>query len=106
MLSYCVFISKVLIHFGVGCISESSESYNKANGWQFKSEYVEEDEEVGESSSIPYRARLKFEGTLLREIRSLKIMYQGTREDVTKMKEHLIFEKRNEEGADEEESGE
>ncbi|KOM38271.1 hypothetical protein LR48_Vigan03g165300 [Vigna angularis] len=72
----------------------------------FKSEYVEEDEEAGGSSSIPYNARSEFERTLLREIRSLKIMYQRTRDDVTEIKEHLIFENQNEERAVEEESDE
>lgn len=61
MLPYCVFISKILRHFGVDCVSESSESYVKNNmigkfalhkmgllhtpkGWQFKSEQAEEDD--------------------------------------------------------------
>ncbi|BAT96027.1 hypothetical protein LR48_Vigan02g075100 [Vigna angularis] len=31
MLPYCVFISRILIHFGVECVSESYESYGKSN---------------------------------------------------------------------------
>ncbi|KOM57961.1 hypothetical protein LR48_Vigan11g099400 [Vigna angularis] len=69
MLPYCVFISKVLIHLGVDSIGESSESYSRTslinkfvlhkmgmqhtpNGWLFKNEVAEEDEEARGSSSI------------------------------------------------------
>lgn len=62
-LPYCVFISKILIHFGVDCIGESSESYNRTrminqsvlhmmqmqetpNGWVFKNEAAEDDNET------------------------------------------------------------
>ncbi|WVZ14809.1 hypothetical protein V8G54_012375 [Vigna mungo] len=96
MLPYCVFISKIPIHFGADCVK----------GWQFKSEQVEEDEDVGGSFSIPYRARSEFERALLKEIRSLKAICLGTREDFTEIKEHLNFENQNEEGADEKETGE
>ncbi|KOM48100.1 hypothetical protein LR48_Vigan07g180400 [Vigna angularis] len=122
-LPYFMFISKILVHFGVDYIGESSESYSRTSminksslhkmgmqhtpdGWQFKNEVAEEDQEVGQSSSIPYRARSEFERTLLREIRSLKIMCQGTRDDVTEMKEHLSFQNRNEEKENEDDSGE
>ncbi|KOM29399.1 hypothetical protein LR48_Vigan661s003600 [Vigna angularis] len=105
-LSYCVFISKILIHFGVDYIGESSESYNRTSlinkdalhkirmqhtpeGWRFKDEITEEGDEAGQSSSIPYRARSEFERTLLREINPFKIMCQETRIDVLEIKEHL-----------------
>ncbi|KOM43326.1 hypothetical protein LR48_Vigan05g093000 [Vigna angularis] len=89
-LSYCVFISKILIHFGVDYIDESK-------GWRFMDEVTEDGDEVGQSSSIPYRARSKFERTLLREIKSLKIMYQETRNDVLEIKEYLKLNNTDEE---------
>lgn len=71
-LPYCVFISKVLIHFGVKCVNESCESYGKSNlidktalhrmglqhgleGWLLKDEYADEGEEAARSSSAPFR---------------------------------------------------
>ncbi|KOM57631.1 hypothetical protein LR48_Vigan11g066400 [Vigna angularis] len=67
MLPYCVFISKILVHFGVDCVDESSETYNRNNlinksalhkmgmqhtpkGWVFKVEATKEDEEAEGSS--------------------------------------------------------
>ncbi|WVY92730.1 hypothetical protein V8G54_031818 [Vigna mungo] len=122
-LPYYVFISKILVHFGVNCIGESSESYSRISminkstlhkmgmqhtpdGWQFKNEVAEEDEKARQSSSIPYRAHSEFERNLLREIISLKIICQGTRDDVTKMKEQLLFQNRNGEEENEDDSGE
>ncbi|XP_047161390.1 uncharacterized protein LOC124831443, partial [Vigna umbellata] len=78
MLPYRVFISKVMIHFGVECVNESSESYGRTNmidkstlhrmglqdgpnGWQFKDELADEDEDAAGSSSVPYRSRSEFE---------------------------------------------
>ncbi|KOM51876.1 hypothetical protein LR48_Vigan09g053500 [Vigna angularis] len=112
MLPYCVFISKILIHFGVDCVDESSETYNRNNliyksalhkmgmqhtpeGWVFKVEATKEDEEVEGSSSIPYRTKWEFERTILREMKSLKIMCQKTRDDIAKIKEHLNLENQN-----------
>lgn len=108
------------MHFVVDCVSESSESYVRNNmigkpaldkmgllhtpeGWQFKSEKVKEDEEARGSSSIPHNARSEFEKALLKEIRSLKVIYLGIREDVSEIKEHLNLENQNKEEADEEE---
>ncbi|KOM48156.1 hypothetical protein LR48_Vigan07g186000 [Vigna angularis] len=104
-LPYCVFISKILVLFGVNCIDESSVSYNRTSliikavlhmmglqhtfeGWQFKSEIVEDENDI-EQSSTPYRARSEFERIVLREIKALKIMCQATRDDVLEIKEHL-----------------
>ncbi|WVZ06949.1 hypothetical protein V8G54_020295 [Vigna mungo] len=42
---------------------------------------------------------------LLREIRSLKVICLGIREDASEIKEHLNLENQNEEEADEEELG-
>ncbi|KOM48321.1 hypothetical protein LR48_Vigan07g202500 [Vigna angularis] len=122
MLPYCVFISKVLIHLGVECINESSESYGRTNmidksalhcmglqhtpdGWEFKNEFVEEDNDVAESSSIRYRPRSEFKKFMLKEIRSLKIVCQGIRKDVLVIKEHLNLNAHNEESEPEESSG-
>ncbi|WVY95498.1 hypothetical protein V8G54_034586 [Vigna mungo] len=80
-LPYCVFISKILIHFGVDCIGESSESYNRTNmisqsalhmmqmqhtpeGWVFKSEAADVEGEAEQSFAIPYRAQFEFERTM------------------------------------------
>ncbi|KOM58046.1 hypothetical protein LR48_Vigan11g107900 [Vigna angularis] len=69
-LSYCVFISKILVYFGVNCIDESSVSYSRTSlvnkaalhmtglqhtseGWQFKSE-VAKDEDDAEQPYNPY----------------------------------------------------
>ncbi|WVZ21007.1 hypothetical protein V8G54_008329 [Vigna mungo] len=75
------------------------------DGWLFKNEVAEEDEEAGQSSYIPYRARSEFKRISLREIRSLKIMCQGTNNDVTEMKKYLIIQNRKAEEDDEEDSG-
>ncbi|WVZ17332.1 hypothetical protein V8G54_010314 [Vigna mungo] len=115
-LPYCVFISKILIHFGVDYIGESSESYNKTSmisqsalhmmqmqytpeGWVFKSEVVDVEGETEQSSTIPYRARSEFKRTMLRE----------TRNDVLELKERMSFQDQwmdgeNEEVSNEEES--
>ncbi|KOM47885.1 hypothetical protein LR48_Vigan07g158900 [Vigna angularis] len=87
MLPYCVFISKILIHFGVDFVDKSKE------------------EEVEGSSSIPYRAKSKFERTILKEMKSLKIMCEKTRDDIAEIKEHLNLGNQNEKIATEEESG-
>ncbi|WVZ17410.1 hypothetical protein V8G54_010392 [Vigna mungo] len=86
MLPYCVFISKILIHFEVDCVSESK------------------DEDAGESSSIPYRPLSEFDKAILKEIRYLKIICQGKRQDVSKIREHLNLNNQNEEEAAEDES--
>ncbi|KOM52140.1 hypothetical protein LR48_Vigan09g079900 [Vigna angularis] len=121
-LSYYGFISKILIHFGVECIDESSESYNRTSlinkaalhkmgmqhtpeGWRFTDEVTKDDDEAGQSSSITYKARSEFERTLLREIKSLKIMCQETINDVLEIKEHLKLNNTNEDN-DEDQSGE
>lgn len=92
-LRYCVFISKVLIHFGVECVNESCESYGKSNmidksalhhmglqhdqdGLLFKDEYVGEEEEVVGSSSAPYRPCLEFEKHMVRQMHSLTIILE------------------------------
>ncbi|KOM28764.1 hypothetical protein LR48_Vigan583s001500 [Vigna angularis] len=66
------------------------------DGWQFKNEYVEEDNVVAESSFIPYRPRSEFEKSLLKEIRSLKIVCQEIRQDVLDIKEHLNLDAHDE----------
>ncbi|KOM41079.1 hypothetical protein LR48_Vigan04g127700 [Vigna angularis] len=93
-------IKEILIHF------ESSESYNRTSlinkatlhkmgmqhtpeGLRFKDKVTKDGDEAGQSSSIPYMAHSEFERTLLREIKSLKIMCQETRNDVLEIKEHL-----------------
>ncbi|KOM49360.1 hypothetical protein LR48_Vigan08g018700 [Vigna angularis] len=106
MLPYCVFISRVLIHFGVECVNESNESYGRSNmieksalhhmglhhglnAWLFKDEYADEEEEATRSSSIPYRPRSEFEKFIVREMRPLKNLCQETRQDVLKIMGHL-----------------
>ncbi|KOM45586.1 hypothetical protein LR48_Vigan06g089200 [Vigna angularis] len=74
-------------------------------GWVFKVEATEEDEEAEGSSSIPYRAKSEFERTILREMKSLKIMCQKTTDDIAEIKEHLNLQNQNEETTAEEESG-
>lgn len=90
-LPYSVFISKILIHFGVNCIGESSESYNKTSlisksalhmmqmqhtpeGWVFKNEAANNEGEAKPFDAIPYRSRSEFERIVLRELRALRMM--------------------------------
>ncbi|WVZ22099.1 hypothetical protein V8G54_000643, partial [Vigna mungo] len=105
-LPYCLFISKVLIYFGVECVNESSESYGRSNvidksalhhmglqhgldGWLFKDEYAGEEEEVVGSSSAPYRPRSEFKKHMVRKMHSLTILCQTIRQDVNDIKEKL-----------------
>ncbi|KOM29722.1 hypothetical protein LR48_Vigan748s000200 [Vigna angularis] len=120
-LSYCVFISKILVHFGVNCVDESSVCYSRTSlvnkvalhmmdlqhtseGWQFKSEVAEDEDDV-EQPSILYRARSEFERKIMREIKAPKVMCQATRDDVLEIKEHLKLNSLDEDD-NEDESGE
>ncbi|KOM48181.1 hypothetical protein LR48_Vigan07g188500 [Vigna angularis] len=122
-LPYCVFISKLLIHFGVKCVNESSESYGKSNlidksalhhiglqhgpeGWMFKDEYAEEEEEAAGSSSTPYRPRSEFEKYMVRQMHFLTILYQTISQDVNVIKEKLQMDKPDDENEEDEESEE
>ncbi|WVY89456.1 hypothetical protein V8G54_034970 [Vigna mungo] len=127
-LSYSVFISKVLLHFGVECMNESCESYGKNNliekialyhmglqhgqdGWLFKDEYAAEEEEVVGSSSTPFRPRFEFEKHMVRQMHSLTILCQSINQDVVAIKGKMQIdeydgdsEENEQEEEDEEES--
>ncbi|KOM55437.1 hypothetical protein LR48_Vigan10g132900 [Vigna angularis] len=126
-LPYCVlFISKVVIHFVVECVKESSESYRKSymidksalhhmglqhgpNKWLLKDEYVGEEEEAAGLSSTPYRPRSEFEKYMVRQMHSLNILCQNINQDVTAIKEKSQIsgsDDEHEESEEEEESDE
>ncbi|KOM34379.1 hypothetical protein LR48_Vigan02g052900 [Vigna angularis] len=113
----------VLIHFGVNYVNETSESYGRSNmidksalhhmgfqhgpnGWLFKDEYVGEEEVAIGSSTTPYRPRSEFEKHVVRQLHSLTIPYQTTRQDVMEMKKHLNMDDSYEKSEASEESGE
>lgn len=45
-----------------------------SDGWLFKDEYADEEENVAGSSFVPYRPRSEFEKYMVREMHSLKIL--------------------------------
>ncbi|KOM48322.1 hypothetical protein LR48_Vigan07g202600 [Vigna angularis] len=84
-LPYCVFISKILVHFGINCIDESNVSYSRA--------------------SLINKAALHMMGLQHTFEGCSQVMCQATRDDVLEIKEHLKLNNPDEDD-NEDESGE
>ncbi|WVZ04036.1 hypothetical protein V8G54_024842, partial [Vigna mungo] len=111
-------ISKVLLHFGVECVDESSESSGRSNlidktalqhmrlqhgpeRWLFKDEYMDDDEEAtGGSSSAPFRPRSKFEKHMVRKMHSLTVLCQSINQDVVAIKGKLQIDDSNDDSGE------